>query len=70
MTMLTQVVPLRLMVIGFALLLVSWLVLLLTVIKLIAPSLPLILIAYATSVAGLVIGLFGTVQFVRHARGE
>ncbi len=68
--MLTQIVPLRLMVIGFGLLLGSWLVLLLTVIKLIAPSYLLILIAYATSVAGLVIGLFGTVQYVHQARGE
>ncbi len=68
--MLTQAIPVRLMVIGFALLLGSWLVLLLTVIKLIAPSFLLSLIAYAASVAGLVIGLFDTVQYVRQTRGE
>ncbi len=68
--MLTQAVPIRLMVVGFALLLGSWLVLLLTVVKLIAPSFLLSLIAYAASVAGLVIGFFGTIQYVRHWRGE
>ncbi len=66
--MLTEVVPPRLIVIGFTLLLGSWLVLLLTVIKLIPPSFLLSLVAYGASVAGLVIGLLGTVQYVRHAR--
>ncbi len=56
------------MVIGFTLLLGSWLALLLTVIHLIPPSLLLSLVAYGTSVAGLIIGLLGTVQYVRHAR--
>jgi hypothetical protein len=68
--MLTQAVPIRLMVIGFVLLVGSWLVLLLTVIKFIEPSFLLSLIAYAASVAGLVIGLFGIVQYARHARGQ
>ncbi len=63
-------VPQRLMVIGFTLLLGSWLVLLLTVIHLIPPSLLLSLGAYGTSVVGLVIGLLGTVQYVRHARDK
>ncbi len=61
-------VPQRLIVIGFTLLLGSWIVLLLTVINLIPRSLLLSLIAYGTSVVGLVIGLLGTVQYVRHAR--
>lgn len=42
--------------------------LLLTVIHVIQPSLLLSLGAYGTSVVGLVIGLLGTVQYVRHAR--
>ncbi len=67
--MLTQAVPVRLMVIEFALLLGSWLVLLLTVIRLIAPSFLLSLTYYAASVAG-GIGLFGTVKNVRDARGD
>jgi len=53
------------MAVGFALLVASWLVLLLMVIGAIAPSLLLSMGAYAASVAGLVIGLFGVVQYVR-----
>lgn len=68
--MLTQVVPLRLLVIGFILLLGSWLVLFLTVVKVVAPGFLLSLMAYAASVAGLVIGLFGAIQYLRHARDE
>jgi membrane associated rhomboid family serine protease len=63
-------VPQRLIVIGFTLLLGSWIVLLLTVINLIPRSLLLSLIAYGTSVVGLVIGLLGTVHYVRDARGD
>ena len=55
----------KLMAVGFALLVASWLVLLLMVIGEIAPSLLLSMGAYAASVAGLVIGLFGVVQYVR-----
>jgi len=55
----------KLMAVGFALLVASWLVLLLMVIGVIAPSLLLSMGAYAASVAGLVIGLFGVVQYVR-----
>lgn len=66
----TQVIHLKLIILGFALLLGSWSVLLLTVIKLIAPSFLLSLLAYGTSVAGLVIGLVGTIQYVRQTRGE
>jgi len=68
--MLTQVGARTLLVIGLMLLAGSWLVLLLTVIKVISSSIWLSLIAYAISVVGLVVGLFGTVQYVRHTRGE
>lgn len=64
----TQVVPVRLMAIGLTLLVGSWLVLLLTVSRLIASSFALSLTAYGASVVGLVIGLFGAVQYVRNAR--
>jgi len=53
------------MAVGFALLVASWLVLLLMVIGEITPSLLLSMGAYAASVAGLIIGLFGVVQYVR-----
>lgn len=66
--MLAPAIPLRLMVIGLVLLLASWLVLLMMVIKLIAPSMPLSLIAYAASVGGLAIGVFGAIQYARHER--
>ncbi len=52
----------RLMVVGFILLLVSWLVLLLMTIGRLAPSFPLSLGAYTVSVAGLATGLYGLVQ--------
>jgi hypothetical protein len=50
------------MVVGFILLLVSWLVLLLMTIGRLAPSFPLSLGAYTVSVAGLATGLYGLVQ--------
>jgi hypothetical protein len=53
------------MVVGFVLLFGSWLVILLMVIGLITASLLLSLGAYAVSVAGLTIGLFGVAQYVR-----
>jgi membrane associated rhomboid family serine protease len=60
-----EVSPVRLMVAGFVLLLGSWLVILLMVIGEITPSLLLSLGAYAASVAGLAIGLFGVAQYAR-----
>lgn len=56
------------MVIGFALLLGSWLVLLLTVSRLIPSSLLLSLTAFGTSVVGLAVGLLGALQHVRNPR--
>ncbi len=58
----------RLMVVGFGLLLAGWLVLLLMVVGRIAPGFLLSFGAYATSVAGLVIGLFGAAAYARHSR--
>ncbi len=66
--MVHEMTPLRLMVVGFTLLLASWLVLLLMVAGRIAPSLLLSLGTYAVSMAGLAVGLFGAVQYVRHTR--
>ncbi len=63
--MLPGVAPSRLMALGFALLVASWLVILLMVIGRIASSLLLSLGAYAASVAGLAVGLFGVIQHVR-----
>lgn len=63
--MMHDVTPLGLMAAGLVLLVVSWLVILLMVIGQITASLLLSLGAYAASVAGLAIGLFGVVQYVR-----
>lgn len=60
-----QVAPLRLVVVGVALLVGSWLVILLMVIGQIAPSLLLSLGAYASSVAGFIVGLLGIAQYAR-----
>lgn len=66
-----EVTPLKLMAVGFVLLMASWLVVLLMVIGQIAPSLLLSFAAYAASVAGLTVGLFGVVEYVRkHSRHE
>jgi len=62
--------PLRLMVGGGVLLLASCLVLLLMVIRVIAPSLLLSLAAYAASLGGLIVGIFGAVDYSRRARRE
>lgn len=53
------------MAVGLALLLASWVVVLLMVIGRIPSSLLLSLGAYAASVVGLAVGLFGVVQYVR-----
>ncbi len=57
--------PFRLMAVGGGLLLAAWIVLLLMVIRRLEPNLLLSVGAYAASVAGLVIGLFGAGQYVR-----
>jgi len=59
----------RLIVLGGAVLLASWLFLLLLTIRLLTPSLPLALLAYAGSVAGLTIGVFGAVRYAHQADG-
>lgn len=60
----------RLIILGGTLLLASWILLLLQTIRLLPPSLPMALIAYAVSVAGLVIGMFGTFHHARQGRGR
>jgi hypothetical protein len=57
--------PFRLMAVGLVLLLAAWTVLLLMVIRMLEPSLLLSLGAYAASVTGLVIGLFGAGAYAR-----
>ncbi len=59
----------RLIVLGGAVLLTSWLFLMVLTIRLLTPSLPLVLLAYAGSVAGLAIGVFGAVRYAHQARG-
>jgi hypothetical protein len=59
----------RLIVLGGSALLTSWLLLLLLTIRLLTPSLPLALLAYAGSVAGLAIGVFGAVRHAYQAGG-
>lgn len=63
-----RLTPGRLIAAGGALLLGAWLVLLLMVIHQLPASLPLAMGAYAASLVGLVIGLFGAVQYVQYAR--
>ncbi len=59
----------RLIALGGAVLFTSWLILLLLTIRLLPPSLPLSLVAYAGSVAGLAIGLFGAVRYAHQTGG-
>lgn len=59
----------RMIVLGGSVLLASWLFLLLLTIRFLTPSLPLALLAYAGSVAGLAIGVFGTVRHANQAGG-
>jgi len=61
---------LGLMVFGGALLVASCLVLLLMVIRAIAPSLLLSLVVYGASLGGLVIGIFGAVEYAHRGRRE
>ncbi len=57
----------KLIVLGGTFLLTSWLLVLLLTIRLLPPSLPLALLAYAGSVAGLTIGVFGVVRYASQA---
>jgi hypothetical protein len=59
----------KLIVLGGSALLTSWLLLLALTIRLIIPSLPLALVAYAGSVAGLAIGVFGAVRYAHKVGG-
>jgi hypothetical protein len=62
--------PLRLMAVGFVLLVSSWFVLLLMVIRQIPPDIFLSMAAYVASLAGLIVGLFGVSQYARRGRGS
>jgi len=55
----------KLMALGLGLLLAAWLVILLMVIRSIPPNLALAVAAYAASLTGLVLGLFGGMQYIR-----
>ncbi len=59
----------RLIVLGGSVLLTSWVFLLVLTIRLLPPSLPLALLAYAGSVAGLAIGVFGAVRYAHQTGG-
>lgn len=62
----------RLVILGGSALLASWLLLLLLTIRFLTPSLPLALLAFAGSVAGLAIGVFGAVRYTHQtdSRGQ
>ena len=62
----TRLIFLRLMATGLLLLLLSWFLLLLTVSRLIASSFVFSLTAYAGSVVGLAMGVYGAVQYASH----
>ncbi len=68
--MLTPRGPGRLIGFGCALLLASWAVLLLMVLRRLPPSVLLSLLAYGTSVVGLGLGVFGAAQYVGKSRGH
>ncbi len=59
----------KLIVLGGSVLVTSWLLLLLVTIRRLPPSLPLSLAAYAGSVAGLAIGVFGAFRYAHQAGG-
>ncbi|HVH31040.1 MAG TPA: hypothetical protein VNA31_05185 [bacterium] len=59
----------RLIILGGSALLTSWLLLLLLTIRLLTPSFPLALLAFAGSVAGLAIGVFGAVRYAHQGGG-
>jgi len=62
----TRLIFLRLMAMGFVMLLLSWFLLLLTVSRLIASSFVLSLTAYAGSVVGLAMGVYGALQYASY----
>jgi len=62
----TRLIFLRMIAMGFVLLLLSWFLLLLTVSRLIASSFVLSLTAYAGSVVGLAMGVYGALQYASH----
>jgi hypothetical protein len=64
-----EVDPRKLVALGSALLVVSWMMLLLMVIGQIPRHLLLSVAAYAASVAGFAVGMFGVVMYVRRRRG-
>ena len=59
----------KLIILGGSALLTSWFLLLLLTIRFVTPNLPLALLAFAGSVAGLAIGVFGAVRYAHQARG-
>lgn len=60
--------PLKLIGLGAALLLASWAVIFLMVLGVIGKSFPVALGAYAASLAGFMLGMFGVVNYVRARR--
>ena len=62
--------PGRQMVFGGTLLLASWALLFLMVLRRLPPSVLLSLLAYGASVAGLGLGVFGAAQYVGKSRGH
>lgn len=60
--------PLRLLALGLAILLASWLLLFLTTLRIVPPNLFLSLLAYAASLAGLFLGLVGLAGYLRTRR--
>jgi positive regulator of sigma E activity len=62
--------PLQLIGLGFVLLVGSWFVLLLMVIRQIQPDIFLSMAAYAVSIVGLILGFIGAVQYARKGRGS
>lgn len=63
-----QIRPLRLVALGFALLLFGFLAIFLMVIRLIEPSFTLNFLAYISSVVGLVLGLIGAASHTHSRR--
>jgi hypothetical protein len=62
--------PLQLIGVGFVLLVGSWFVLLLMVIRQIPPDIFLSMAAYAVSIVGLILGFIGAVLYARKGRGS
>jgi hypothetical protein len=60
--------PLRLLALGLAILLASWLLLFLTTLRIVPPNLFLSLFAYAASLSGLFLGLVGLAGYLRTRR--